>query len=151
MVMATFVPGFVSQALRNWLKRSRDAYGKAPRRRTTPRRSSPRSSSARGPRRRRRSSRSPITSSISSRPPGLDHVGIGSDFFGGPQPLGLEHVGRFPHLFAELLRRGFSEADLAKIASGNALRAMRGVEEVGQTLTRTRQPVVGRLEDFPGA
>jgi membrane dipeptidase len=82
---------------------------------------------------------------------GLDHVGIGSDFFGGPQPVGLEHVGCFPALVAELMQRGFSEADIGKIASGNALRAMRAVEAVGERLRQTRKPAVGRLEDFPGA
>ena len=49
------------------------------------------------------------------------------------------------------MRRGFSEADIGKIASGNALRAMRAVEAVGETLRQTRKPAVGRLEDFPGA
>ena len=78
---------------------------------------------------------------------GLDHVGIGSDFFGGPQPVGLEHVGRFPHLVAELMRRGFSEADVAKIACRNALRVMGEVEKVGERLRATRKPAVGRLED----
>ena len=59
---------------------------------------------------------------------GIDHVGIGSDYYGGPQPVGLEHVGRFPHLFAELIRRGFFERDLEKIANRNVLRVMRNVE-----------------------
>ena len=53
---------------------------------------------------------------------------------GGPQPVGLEHVGRFPHLVAELMKRGFSEADIGKIASGNALRTMRAVEKAGARL-----------------
>ena len=81
---------------------------------------------------------------------GIDHVGIGSDFYGGAQPQGLEHVGRFPHLFAELIRRGFSERDLEKIANRNVLRVMRKVEQVGETLRETREPAVGRIEDYPG-
>ena len=149
--MATFVPGFVSQTLRDWLKRSRDAYGKAPLA------ADPKAQLAeletrhgRAPHANART-RSPITSSISSRRPAIDHVGIGSDFFGGAQPDGLEHVGRFPHLFAELMRRGFSEGDLEKIANRNVLRVMRKVEQVGAELQRTRQPAVGRIEDYPGA
>ena len=82
---------------------------------------------------------------------GIDHVGIGSDFFGGAQPVGLEHVGRFPHLFAELIRRGFSERDLTKIASRNVLRVMREVERVGEALREAREPAIGRIEDYPGA
>ena len=150
IVMATFVPGFVSQPLRDWLKRSRDAYGKAP--------LAHRSESAvegdrtppRPARRRRRSKQVADHIVYLVETAGVDHVGIGSDFFGGPQPVGLEHVGRFPHLIAELLRRGFSEADVEKIASGNALRTMRAVEAVGESLRETRKPAVGRIEDFPG-
>jgi membrane dipeptidase len=82
---------------------------------------------------------------------GIDHVGIGSDFFGGPQPIGLENVSCFPHLFAELLKRGFSERDLAKIASRNALRAMREVELAAERLRQSREPALGRLEDYQGA
>jgi membrane dipeptidase len=60
---------------------------------------------------------------------GIDHIGIGGDFGGvDTLPEGLENVSRYPALFAELARRGYSEADLAKIAQGNVLRVMRGVE-----------------------
>jgi membrane dipeptidase len=60
---------------------------------------------------------------------GHDHVGIGSDFFGGPQPDGLEDCSTFPSIFAELIRRGWTEKNLAKLASGNMLRVMRAVEK----------------------
>jgi membrane dipeptidase len=62
---------------------------------------------------------------------GIDHVGIGSDFdgFSGP-PAGLEDVSKYPDLFAELLRRGYSEADLKKIAGLNLLRVFRAAEQV---------------------
>ena len=55
----------------------------------------------------------------------------GSDYFGGASPVGLEDVSRFPHLFAELVRRGFSERDLEKMSSKNMLRVLRRVETVG--------------------
>ncbi|MGE5673014.1 MAG: dipeptidase, partial [Mycobacterium leprae] len=51
-----------------------------------------------------------------------DHVGYGSDFDGATPPAGLEDVTRLPHLTAELLRRGYTEADLVKILGGNYLR-----------------------------
>ena len=44
-------------------------------------------------------------------------------------PEGLEDVSTFPNVIAELLRRGWSEANLAKLASGNTLRVMRAVEQ----------------------
>jgi membrane dipeptidase len=58
---------------------------------------------------------------------GEDHLGIGSDFYGGPNPPGLADAACFPHLFAELLARGWSEASLAKLAGGNFLRVWREI------------------------
>ena len=64
---------------------------------------------------------------------GVDHVGIGSDFDGVPfLPEGLEGVQTYPALFVELARRGWSDADLAKLAGGNLLRALRGAEAVAK-------------------
>jgi membrane dipeptidase len=70
---------------------------------------------------------------------GVDHVGIGSDFDGiDHAPVGLEDVSRFPALFAELIRRGWSDADLAKLAGRNVLRAMRQAEAVARRRARVR-------------
>jgi membrane dipeptidase len=60
---------------------------------------------------------------------GIDHVGVGGDFdgaFGFPE--GLSDVSMYPNLFAELAQRGWSDDDLAKLASGNFLRVLRAVE-----------------------
>ena len=68
---------------------------------------------------------------------GLGSLGIGSDYYdpGGPSMVeGLENVSRFPVLFAELLRRGWSEEDLRAVAAGNLLRALRDVERVAERL-----------------
>ena len=66
---------------------------------------------------------------------GIDHVGIGADFDGNDRwPVGLEDVSTYPNLFAELIRRGWTEADLAKLAGGNVLRALRGAETVAKRL-----------------
>lgn len=59
---------------------------------------------------------------------GIDHVGIGSDYFGGENPPGLEDVSQMPAIFAELIMRGWSDQSLAKLASENFLRVMRAVE-----------------------
>ncbi|PYP59163.1 MAG: membrane dipeptidase [Gemmatimonadetes bacterium] len=62
---------------------------------------------------------------------GVDHVGLGSDFDGITEvPVGLEDVSKFPDLIAELLRRGWSEQDVSKVAGLNALRVLRVTEQV---------------------
>jgi len=54
---------------------------------------------------------------------GIDYIGIGSDFDGIERgPDNLTDVSMFPNLFAELLRRGYSDADVRKILGGNFLR-----------------------------
>jgi membrane dipeptidase len=150
LAMATFVPGFISQKLRDWLARSRDRYGKAPLV-ADPKAALAEQETRHGPAPRATLEELADHIVYLVETAGIDHVGIGSDFFGGAQPLGLEHVGRFPHLFAELIRRGFSEGDLARIASRNFLRAMRAVERVGERLRAERGPALGRIEDYPGA
>ena len=60
---------------------------------------------------------------------GLEHVGLGGDFDGTPDvTVGLEDVSAYPALFAELLARGWTEADCAALAGGNVLRALRAAE-----------------------
>jgi membrane dipeptidase len=62
---------------------------------------------------------------------GFEHVGLGSDFDGIPTvPRGLEDVSKFPDLIAELLRRGVSDEDAAKVAGGNLLRVWKRVDDV---------------------
>ncbi len=64
---------------------------------------------------------------------GVDHVGLGSDFDGVfALPEGLQDVSQYPNLIAELLRRGYSDADIEKILGGNALRVWEAVERVAQ-------------------
>lgn len=70
---------------------------------------------------------------------GHDHVGIGSDFdgVGDLLPEGLSDVSTYPALLAELLRRGWSDVDLAKLAGDNVLRAMAAAERVAAGLADT--------------
>ena len=70
---------------------------------------------------------------------GIDHVGIGGDFDGNDWwPEGLDDVSTYPRLFAELIRRGWSDADLRKLAGENVLRAMEETERVAARLQRER-------------
>ncbi|MBW3670652.1 MAG: dipeptidase [Acidobacteria bacterium] len=72
---------------------------------------------------------------------GIDHIGIGSDFDGiSTTPVGLGDVSTFPALFAELLERGYSEADLKKIAGLNFLRVMLQAEQISAELRLTIAP-----------
>ena len=65
---------------------------------------------------------------------GRDHVGIGSDFdgVGDLVPEGLEDVSTYPALLAELMKRGWSDVDIAKLAGGNILRVMEAAERVAR-------------------
>ncbi len=82
---------------------------------------------------------------------GIEHVGIGSDFDGISRgPAGLEDVSKFPDLFAELSRRGWSEEDLARLAGGNVLRVIREAEAVARVLQRQRQPSTATIEELDG-
>src|SRR3984957_13055358 len=66
---------------------------------------------------------------------GIEHVGLGSDFDGIPDtPRGLEGVDKYPDLLAELMRRGWSDGDVAKVAGANVLRGMADCEHVAATL-----------------
>ncbi len=71
---------------------------------------------------------------------GIDCVGIGSDFDGITEvPVGLEDVSKFPDLLAELLRRGWSEGDVKKVAGLNTLRVLREAERVALEMRRTHR------------
>lgn len=60
---------------------------------------------------------------------GIDHIGIGGDYDGmATGPVGMEDVSGYPRLFAELARRGYGQADLEKIASGNMMRVMQAAQ-----------------------
>jgi membrane dipeptidase len=83
---------------------------------------------------------------------GIDHVGIGSDFDGITSvPLGLEGVGDYPNLFAELLRRGWTDEEIEKLAGLNVLRVLREAERVAQRLQKERPASDARIEELDGA
>ncbi|RWA11257.1 hypothetical protein EKO27_g3853 [Xylaria grammica] len=83
---------------------------------------------------------------------GYDHVGLGSDFDGiQSTPEGLDDVSKYPDLIAELLRRGVSDQNAAKIAGGNILRVWADVENVAAKLQSRGEPVMeDDLPNFSG-
>jgi membrane dipeptidase len=82
---------------------------------------------------------------------GVDHVGLGSDFDGIPDgPAGLDGVDKYPALLAELARRGWSDADLGKVAGDNLLRALARAEEVSARLRAARGPSTATITQLDG-
>jgi len=76
-----------------------------------------------------------------ARVAGVDHAGIGSDFDGIPSlPQGIDSAADLPKIAAELRKRGFSQADVGKIFSGNVLRVMRAAEKVAAKSTGAEPP-----------
>src|SRR5215831_18293399 len=132
IVMVTFVPGFVSQEVADFNKKESDQRARLLTalnnnesavnaamidwRRLNP---SP------------RASLSQVADHVDhiKKIAGIDHVGFGGDFDGITAVVaGLEDVSCYPQLVAELLRRGYSDDDIRKIANRNILRVMREVE-----------------------
>jgi membrane dipeptidase len=78
---------------------------------------------------------------------GVDHLGLGSDFDGIPDaPVGLDGVDQYPKLLEELMRRGWSDADIAKLAGENLLRTMAGAEQVSVKLRETKTASMATLD-----
>jgi membrane dipeptidase len=126
VVMVTFVPSFVNEAVRTH---------------QGPRETAPRATLA------------DVADHIDHvrRVAGVDFVGIGSDFDGiSSTPVGLEDVSTFPALFAELSRRGWTEEDLRKLAGENLLRAWRAGDAVARRLQRERGPSTATIQELDG-
>jgi membrane dipeptidase len=154
VVMVTFVPSFVSHEFKVW-----EAAGDSTRRAL--RGSVPDTAEARRQWEEWQGAHPPPAATLAQvadhidhvrQVAGVDHVGIGSDFDGVDYtPVGLEDVSKFPDLFAELIRRGWSDADLKKLAGQNLLRALRQAEATAARLQREREPSTKTIEQLDGA
>ena len=83
---------------------------------------------------------------------GAEHVGIGGDFDGMTgAPVGLEDVSKYPYLFAELARRGWTDAELEQLAGKNVLRVLRGAEATARRLQAERGPSLATIAGLDGA
>lgn len=132
VVMVTFVPGFISQAVADF-----DAKPEAERKGQAP----PKATLAQ------------VADHIDHirKVAGIDHIGLGGDFDGITQVVvGLEDVSKYPDLTAELIRRGYKDEDIKKILGLNVLRVMKQAEAVAARLQKTRQPSTATIEQLDG-
>lgn len=82
---------------------------------------------------------------------GPAHIGLGGDYDGcDVLPEGLEDVTGYPRLLAALADDGWSDADLAALTSGNILRVLQEAQDRGESLSMTRPPSLARIEDLDG-
>jgi membrane dipeptidase len=82
---------------------------------------------------------------------GVDHLGIGGDYDGTAfTPDGLNDVSGYPNLIAELLERGWSTSDLAKVTWQNSVRVLGAAEDVARDLRATRPPSNATIESLDG-
>ncbi len=151
--MVTFVPKFVSPAVREWDRRaSRAAVGHGVR-------PSDHLAYTAFLRHYREEHPQP-TSSLADvvahcehvrEVAGIEHVGLGGDYDGvDGLPSGLEDVSGYPRLLVALADRGWSDADLARLAGGNVLRVLRAAESVAADLGSRRGPSNVTIDDLDG-
>jgi membrane dipeptidase len=147
VIMATFVPDFISQKARDWARPLKDNYGKSSFLENHEARVAAYIAEA-GPQPKATISELCDHIEYLTSRTGLNHIGIGSDYFGGTTPEGLEDVSKFPYLIAALIDRGWSDPALEKLCGGNILRLMKSVERLGEVLRATEPPRTGRIEDY---
>jgi membrane dipeptidase len=144
IIMVTFVPDFINQASLDWMRPLKDEWGKtrhdidyeaAFAARTTEVGPKP-EATLKG--------LADHLEYIAARV-GKAHVGIGSDFFGGPTPIGLKTARDFPNLIAELIERGWTDAELEALMSGNFLRVFREIVAKSAEIRATERPAIGRI------
>ncbi|TNC19396.1 dipeptidase [Amycolatopsis alkalitolerans] len=83
---------------------------------------------------------------------GIDHIGLGGDFDGTTDTTsGLDDVSGYPRLIAELLDRGWSEPDIAKLTWSNAVRVLRDGQRVAVEFSRTERPSIATMAELDSA
>jgi membrane dipeptidase len=137
VVMVTFVGSFISPTIRAWEQMQRDSTGSIQDRET--RRVAVEGFLMRHPKPQATVHELADHVDHVRRVAGVDHVALGGDYDGTSElPVGMEDVSGYPLLFAELIRRGWSDADLRKLAGENVLRVLRAVEAERDRLAGAR-------------
>ena len=129
VVMATFVPDFISQASRDWHRPAKDQYGKTPEGLDYAKAEEEITAQGRARARRRRCRSTATISTIWRSASAMTISASAPTSSAGSIPTGWRTAPPSPALIAELIRRGWSEENLEKLAGGNTLRAMRAVEQ----------------------
>ena len=145
VVMVTFVPPFVSQELAEW-HRPLERTMQGTKTLAEMRRLEAERAAVAGPPPKATLAQVADHIEYVAKLAGIDHVGIGSDFDGDGGPVGLEDVSRYPYLFAELIRRGWKDEDLRKLAGENFIRAFAQAEAVAARLQRERPASLATIE-----
>jgi membrane dipeptidase len=147
VAMATFVPPFVLPAAADWMKR----FDEFARERGSGRRDSALLEEFTAEHPRPVATAAVIADHLDHmrEVAGIDHLGLGGDYDGVPfTPGDLPDVSGYPVLLAELLHRGWSETDLAKLTWSNAVRVLGDAERVAEELSRTEQPSIATITDL---
>ena len=151
--LVTFVPKFVSPAVREWDLAARDAAEQAG---VDVRDDTAFHAFVAERSRRHPAPRATIDDVVAHcehvrEVAGRAHIGLGGDYDGvDVQPLGLEDVSGYPRLLAALADRGWSDADLAALTGGNTLRVLGEAERRSGEIAQTRGPGLARIEDLDG-
>lgn len=133
VVMVTFVGPFISQTQQRWTAAMRDSLSSITDR--TAFRAAQEAYVRRHPRPQATVAELADHVDYIRKVAGVDHIGLGGDYDGtNDLPAGMEDVSGYPLLIAELIRRGWSEADLIKLVNGNIIRALREAEQVRDRL-----------------
>jgi membrane dipeptidase len=150
VVMVTFVPSFVSQPASVWGLGLRDALKAADADPKAAEQARLAYEKSHGPSPKATVQQVADHVDHVAKVAGKDHVGLAADYGGAPMPVGLEDVSTYPVLFAELIRRGWSDADLKKLAGQNLIRTLRDAETVAARLQKTRKPSTATIEQLDG-
>jgi membrane dipeptidase len=155
VVMVSFVPGFTSEAVRAWNAESDAAQARFKSLHPgDPRRAKGELEAWQRDHPAPRATLAQVADHVEHvrRVAGVDHVGIGSDFDGiTSTPLGLEGVDRYPVLLAELLRRGWSDEEVGKLAGENILRVLAQAERTAARLQKERPASDATIEELDGS
>ncbi len=150
--MVTFVPGFVSEAVRSW---NGDQAAEEARLKTRypgdPQRAKSELQAWEKAHPVPKATLAQVADHVEQvrKVAGVDHVGLGSDFDGVDSlPEGLPGVEAYPNLLAELLRRGWTDGEIKKLAGLNILRAMRQAEQVAARLRKERPASDALIEEL---
>ena len=149
IVMATFVPGFISPAVKDYWQEQQDAATAAA--------NDPKDHAALKVFRAEFEQTHPAPHATIAdvvahlehlrEIAGVDHVGVGGDYDGIDRlPDGLDDVSGYPRLLAALRDKGWSEEDLAKLANGNILRVLHDAEDVAHDLQESEAPSLVRYQ-----